>query len=202
MRGRRDLRDVDDSKHRIRRRFDPDHAGRVAPHRLERRGIGEVGRAPLDTRGFVDARDETKRSAVGIVRDDDVIARPQQSQHRVLGCETTREGEPVRGAFEGGEAGLVGASRRVVAARVLVAAVLPHFLLRERGGEADGSDDSAGDGIGRLSSVDRAGIETEPFFGTRAHDSEAVCALRKARTSLRVRTEPGRPPSSTTTAGP
>ena len=103
-----------------------------------------------------------------------MIAGPQQPQHRVLGREAAREREPVRGAFERREARLVRTARRVVAARVLVAAVLADFFLRERRREADRGDDRAGDGIGRLTRVDRPGFEPETLVGAVARELAAV----------------------------
>ena len=138
---------------------------------VERVGLAEVGGAPREPGRRVHLRDEPERAAVRVVRDDDVIAGPQQPQHRVLGREAAREREPVRRALERGEARLVRAARRVVAARVLEAAVLADLVLRERRREADRRDDRAGHRIGRLPGVDRAGLEPELPVGRLAHDA-------------------------------
>jgi len=71
LRGRRD---VDDRQQRIGRRLDPDHPGLGEPRGREGLGVAQVASRPRDAVAFVHSRDESERAAVGIVRDDDVIA--------------------------------------------------------------------------------------------------------------------------------
>ncbi len=129
------------------------------PRGLERGRVAQVARRPRDAVAFVHARNQAERAAVGVVRDDHVIARVECAQYRVLGREATRKRESVARTFERRDARFQRGARGVAAARVLVAAVLPTASWAKVVGETDRRDDRTRMRLGILARVDRAGLE-------------------------------------------
>ena len=66
--------DIEDGQQGIGRRLDPDDAGRRVPCFVEQRGLCQVGCRPLHAASADDLRDQSKRAAVGVVAEHDVIA--------------------------------------------------------------------------------------------------------------------------------
>ena len=127
-RERSHLFDVDDVEHRVTGRLDPDEPGGGLPGRFERAGICEVNRCVVDPHRVKHLVHEPVSPAVGVVRDHEVITRPESPQECVLGRHPAREREPVCRSLECREGRLQRSSRRVARARVLEAGVLSDRL--------------------------------------------------------------------------
>src|SRR5262249_16355665 len=89
----------------------------------------------------------------------DALAGADQVHQRRRRSHPRREGEPVLGALERGEAELERLARRVGGARVVVALVLANRLLDVGGGLVDRDDHRAGGRIRLLPLVDGARLE-------------------------------------------
>src|SRR5262249_28808560 len=215
--------DVDDGEQRVRRRLDPHDLRGVVPGGGECVEFDVVDGRPGDAGGLEYPCQQAVRPAVGVGRDDDVVAGAHHgAQDGVLGSHAAREREPVRGAFELGDAGLERGSGRVGAAGVLVAAVVPYGVLHGRRRQRDRRNDRAGRRVGLLTGVDGARLErvvvTLPGSEILASLVHVMCGratpkpslrarhqgerdARNDSTSERVSTPTGCPPSSTSTDG-
>jgi hypothetical protein len=105
--------------------------------------------------------DQPERAAVGVVRDEDVVAGAQhRAEGRVGRAHAGREGAGVPAALQRGEALLQGRPGRVAGAGVLVPAPqAADAVLRVGGGRVDGRDHRAGGRVGFLTCVDCPGRE-------------------------------------------
>ena len=92
------------------------------------RGVGE-------TVGPPHLVDQPEGSPVGVVRDDQVVARLEQPQDGVLGGQTAGKGQTVAGAFQRGQARFEGRPGGIAAAGVLEAPVLADGVLGEGRGQ-------------------------------------------------------------------
>ena len=157
-----DRRDVDDAEQRIGRCLDPDHPRGRCQRLLEVGGAPEVGRVDGETGGLVDPGGQSMGAAVRVGGEDEVVTRPEQPQHGVLGRRPAGEGEAVGSALEQGEVRFQTGPGRVARARVLEASVLSDRVLLEGGGEVDRRGHRPRLWIGPATPVDGAGLETEP----------------------------------------
>jgi len=112
--------------------------------------------------------DQPEGAAVGVVRDDDVIAWPQQrAQRAVGGCHAGGKRTPEGGLLHRGKRRLQRRARRVAGARVLKSAAQPaDAVLRERRARVDRRVDGTGAWVGPKPGVDSLGGQALPpvFF--------------------------------------
>ena len=109
-------------------------------------------------------------AAVDVISAHHVVARAHDGAHKVVGGRESRGvDERVVDALERGEARLQGRARRVVRARVVVAFGVADAVLRVGAHLVDRRHHRAGGGIGRLTGVDREGIEARGLVGVAAH---------------------------------
>ena len=176
-----DRGDVDDVEQRVRRRLDPDEpcVGDVRVG-VGRELVGRRVREPVALR-LVDLREHPVRAAVHVVDADDVVARVEQVHDRGRRPDPGRERVAVRGVLERCEALLERRSRRVRAARVVVALVDADGLLRERRRLVDRRRDRARRRVRLLAGVDRAGVEVHGHGSARrAAGSRPILTPRTA----------------------
>ena len=124
VRDRRERGDVGDAEQRVGRGLDPEHLGAAGTDGgADRVEVAHRCDGVLDAVGAGDLVDVAVGAAVGVGRDDEMVARHEQRpDHAVLPGEPARESEPVRAAVERGEALLQRGAGRVGRAGVLVAA--------------------------------------------------------------------------------
>ncbi len=153
--------DVTDVEQRIGGRLDPDQLG----VRLDRRPhcvhIGHWGGGVLDSPAGKHLVHQPERAAVGVVRNDQVVAGPQGgAQHRVGGRHAGRERAPMPTAFQRGQTFLQRGAGRVAGAGVLVTgahAAHPVLGVGRRG--VDGHDHRTGRRVCLLARMNGAGGE-------------------------------------------
>ena len=174
-----DRGDVGDAQQRVGRRLAPDDAGGRPHRRAQGVDVAEVDRGVLDAPRREDLVDQPERAAVGVVRDDDVVAGAQEHpQQHVARAHARAERAGVPAALQRGQALLQRGAGGVRAARVLVAAGAraADAVLGEGGRQVQGGDHRARGGVGFLPGMDRV-------RGEAAHDPHAT----------RPGTEAGRP---------
>jgi hypothetical protein len=203
VRDPRDRFDVDDGQHRVGRRLDPHDARLVPPLPVDRVEVGEVDRRPGQAARLVHARDEPVRAAVGVVRDEHMVARVQPPQQGVLRRQPAREREAVARLLERREALLERAAGGIAAAGVLEAVVLAHRPLRERRGQRDRRHHRTGRAVGLLAGVDGTGLElvawahAAPSSGARSRterrtsNTDRTSALRRGELARSARSPRG-----------
>ena len=203
----RDVRhrgDVGDAQQRVGRRLAPDDPGGRPQRRAQRVDVGEVHRRVLDPPRREDLVDEPERAAVGVVRDDEVVAGAQTAPAGGRPRAHARAERPaVPPALERGQALLQRGAGGVRAARVLVAARAraADAVLDEGGRQVQGGDHRARGGVGLLPGVDRVrGEAAHDPHGTRRAEQARGQAPRNASTSERVTTPAGLPSTSTSAA--
>ncbi len=156
---RRNRFDVDDAQQGVGGRLDPHQPGggpQRRPHHVE---VGEVDGLDHQAGGGVHAQGQSDGAAVGVVRQQDVVARGEEAQHGVGGRHPAGKGVAVGRAFEGGQVALQGQPARVLGAGVLEPAVLSDLALHERGGEVDRGDHGPRGRLGARASVHAVGVE-------------------------------------------
>lgn len=115
--------DIGDGQQRVGRGFHPDHPGA----RRDRGGDGvqlvqRDGRV-VDVPLGEDLVDQPERAAVGVIRDHDVVTRPQHCAKGAVGGGHPRgEGPAVAAFLDGGQRGLQRGAGRVAGARVFESA--------------------------------------------------------------------------------
>ncbi len=128
-------------------------------HRVQ---VGQRHRRVLHAPVREHPRDQPERAAVGVARQDHVIARAaQRAEQGVLGREPAGEGQPACAGLQRGERVLQRGAGRVRAAAVLVAAAqATHAVLLVGRGLVDRDRDGARQRVRLLARVDRPGVET------------------------------------------
>ena len=185
-----DRGDVRDAQQRVGRRLAPDDPGGRPQRRAQRVDVREVHRRVLDPPRCEDLVDEPERAAVGVVRDDEVVAGAHQhAQEDVARSHTRAERPAVPAALERGQAFLQRGAGGVRAARVLVPARAraADAVLDEGGRQVQGGDHRARGGVGVLPGVDRV-------RGEAAHDPHGT--RRRGRARVRPRGTRARPSGS------
>ena len=170
--------DVGDAEQGVARGLDPDEPRDAGADRgLDRVDVVDRGDRVLDARRSGHLGEVAVGAAVGVRRDDGVVAGPQQGPHDgVLAGEARREREAASAALEGGEALLEGRPGGVGRARVLVAAAEPADAVLLVGGDlVDRRHDGTGRRVGLLPGVDGAGGETV-VAARGAHGPQAIAA--------------------------
>ena len=160
--GARERGDVGDPQQRVARRLHPDQLrGRLRQRLLDGARVAEVGDAHRHAPGDEDLRDQAIRSAVGVVSEEDLIARAQHpAQQRVFRREARRERQAEVGALDRGELPLQRRAGGVAGAPVVVAvAQVADAVLHERRREVDRGDHGAAGGIRLLTGVHGEAVE-------------------------------------------
>ena len=115
--------DVGDAEQRVGRGLDPHHPGLGAHRRTHRLDVGDGGDRVLHPPGPRDLVEQAVGAAVGVGRDDDVVAgREQRAQHGILAGEAAGEREAALTALQRRDALLERGAGGVGGAGVLVAA--------------------------------------------------------------------------------
>ena len=116
--------------------------------------------------------EEAERAAVGVLRDDDVVAGLEHRADRGDRRHAGREGEPGLAALDRRDVLLEREARRILRARVLVALVHAQLVLDVGGCLIDGRDDRAGRRIRLLAGVEADGAE--PRVARQLHDPGTI----------------------------
>ncbi len=154
--------DVADVEQRVGGRLDPHELGVRAHGRAHLVGVVDGGGGVLDPPLREHLVDETEGAAVGVVRDDEVVARTQHRTEQAVGGGHARAERPAVGAvLERGEVRLEGTTGGVAGAGVLEAvAHLTDTVLGEGRRRVDRHVDGTGLGVGLVPGMDGAGRET------------------------------------------
>ena len=161
---RDDRRDVDDLEMRVRRRLEPDQPGAIG-QRLPQRVLAgrHVHVSRVDAGAAPDLLEVSVRPAVDVVADDDLVARAGELGDRRGHRRSRGERDPVGAALERGDRALEALARRVLRARVLVAAARPADpVLGEGRGLVDRRRDGPGQLVGFGAGVDGQRVEGGP----------------------------------------
>ena len=116
--------------HGIGRRLDEDHPRVLFDYRFDVRDVRRINEIKLDLVVRQNAREETKRAAVGVIRDDDMLAHFDEPERRINRGHPGSECVAEARAFQCRDVALNGEPRRVVRARVLESLVLAETFLR------------------------------------------------------------------------
>jgi hypothetical protein len=156
--------DVDDVQQRVRRGFDPDHAGPLVQPRRQIRELGRRHVVEEVALRLVDLRGHPVDAPVDVRDEDDALSRVDEVHQGRRRAEARGEGGAVLGVLQRRERRLQRRPRRVRDARVVVALVDADRLLHVRRRLVDRRDDRAGRRVRLLTDVDRPGLERRSVF--------------------------------------
>ena len=146
--------------HGIGRRLDEDHPRVLFDRRFDVRDVRRVNEIKLDIVVRQNAREETKRAAVGVIRDDDVLARFDEPQRRINRGHPGSEGVTELRAFERSDVAFQREARRVLCPRILETFMLAESFLRVSRSLIDRDGDRARRRVGLLSGMNGCCGET------------------------------------------
>src|SRR5699024_10702940 len=151
--------DVGDGQCRVGGGLHPDQLGVIADGGLDLIDVGGVHHGGFHTPGDKDGVDEPEGATVGVVAQDDVVARLEQdAEQDVGGRHAGGEGTTVLGTLEGGDGLLQHGDGGVTHTGVFITtAQLIGAVLREGGGGVDRDGDRTIVFVRLVSGVDRGG---------------------------------------------
>ena len=158
--------------HRIGRRLDEQHARRGRDRLLDLVQIRGVDVGEGDRRARQHLVEEPERPAVGVPRDDHMVAGLEHRADRADRRHAGRKRERRLAAFDPRDVALEREARRILRARVLEAFVDAELVLHVGGGLVNRRDDGAGGWIRLLAGVQADGAE--PRVATELHDPGTI----------------------------
>jgi len=149
-------RDIGEFECRIRRGLDEDHAGGRLDRSLYGFGIRRIDEARFNTEVTQHLIEEPHGAAVDDIRQDDVIARLEQSEEDGRDCRHAgRETDCRRRVFKGSQCFFERGDSGIRGARIGVPLVNAHGVLAVGGGLIDRRQHSAGGRVGMHAAADR-----------------------------------------------